>query len=119
MVAATVTFVEKVNIQMISAESKIDIAAFVPPKRRIVRDIVIIALLSLVCGPMLGLLLLNAPRGVTLSLSLATGLVWGLAFAFVMAFIYTAWLIYHVTSAYNKHVAALKMDDFYRAIGDE
>ena len=104
---------------MAGTEPKIDIASFLPPKRRIVRDITVIAVLSLVCGPLLGLLLFNAPRGEILTLSLATGLVWGLAFAFVMAFIYTAWLIRHVTRAYHKHVAALKMDDFYRAIDGE
>ena len=102
-----------------STQSPIDIAALLPPKRRIVRDIVIIALLSLVGGPLLGLFVFNAPRGEMLTLSLGTGLAWGLSFAFVAAFIYTAWLIRYVTKGYNKRVAEQKMDEFYRAIEGE
>ncbi|CAK0742188.1 conserved hypothetical protein [Gammaproteobacteria bacterium] len=102
-----------------TTEPKIEIVIFFPQKRRIVSDIAIIALLSPVCGPLLGLFFFDMPRGKILTLSLATGLVWGVAFIFVAAFIYTAWLIYYVTSGYKKHVATLKTNDFYRAIGDE
>lgn len=102
-----------------SAETDIDIAALLPPRRRIVRDIAAIALLSLAGGPLLGLYVFNAPRGETLMLSLGTGLGWGLSFAFVAAFIYTAWLIRRVTRAYQKQVSARKMDAFYRAIEGE
>jgi hypothetical protein len=103
----------------VSAETEIDVASLLPPKRRIVRDIVAIALLSLVGGPLLGLYVFNAPRGEMLTLSLETGLGWGLSFAFVAAFIYTAWLIRYVTKGYRKHVEARKMDQFYRAIEGE
>lgn len=102
-----------------SAETEIDIASLLPPKRRIMRDIAIITLLSLVGGPLLGLYVFNAPRGDMLTLSLGTGLGWGLSFAFVAAFIYTAWLIRRVTKTYHKQVAARKMDEFYRAIEGE
>ena len=103
-----------------STQPKIDVAALLPPKRRIVRDIVVIALLSVVCGPLLGFYVFGEVHGATLTLSLGTGLAWGLSFAFVAAFIYTAWLIRHVTRAYQRKVAALKMDEFYRAVeGDK
>ncbi|MGE5027072.1 MAG: hypothetical protein ACM3JK_01215 [Betaproteobacteria bacterium] len=102
-----------------SIETGIDIASLLPPKRRIVRDIVAIALLSLVGGPLLGLYVFNVQRGELLTLSLRTGLGWGLSFAFVAAFIYTAWLVRHVTKAYHKRVVARKMDEFYRAIEGE
>ncbi|HUW51568.1 MAG TPA: hypothetical protein VMV75_11200 [Sulfuricella sp.] len=102
-----------------SVESEIDVAALLPPKRRIIRDIVIIALVSLVGGPLLGLYVFGEVRGVTLRLSLGTGLGWGLSFAFVAAFIYTAWLIRHVTKGYKKRVAEQKMEAYYRAIEGE
>jgi ABC-type thiamin/hydroxymethylpyrimidine transport system permease subunit len=103
----------------VSTQPKIDVAALLPPKRRIVRDVVVIALLSVVCGPLLGLYVFGEVRGATLTLSLSTGLGWGLSFAFVAAFIYTAWLIRGAWQAYHKHVAALKMDEFYRAVEGE
>lgn len=92
----------------------IDIATLLPPRRRIVRDIAIIALISLVCGPLVGLFVFGEVRGVTLQLSLGTGLAWGLSFAFVAAFIYTAWLIRHVTRGYHRQIQARKMEEFYR-----
>lgn len=97
-------------------QPQIDIEALLPPRRRIVRDIVIIALISLVCGPLVGLFVFGEVRGVTLQLSLGTGLAWGLSFAFVSAFIYTAWLVRHVTKGYHRQVQARKMAEFYRAI---
>jgi len=102
-----------------SAETEIDVAALLPPRRRVVRHIVAIALLSLVGGPLLGLYVFNAPRGEVLTLSLETGLGWGLSFAFVAGFIYTAWLIRYVTKGYHKLVAARKMEEYYRAIEGE
>jgi hypothetical protein len=102
-----------------SDQPKIDIDALLPPKRRVVRHIVAIALISVVGGPLLGLTVFNAPRGEMLKLSLGTGLAWGLSFAFVAAFIYTAWLIRYVTKGYHKEVAARKMEEFYRAIEGE
>lgn len=96
-------------------QPKIDIASLLPPRRRIFRDIAIIALMSLVCGPILGLFVFGEVRGVTLRLSFGTGLAWGLSFAFVSAFIYVAWLIRHVTRGYHRQVQARKMAEFYRA----
>jgi len=92
------------------------VRSFLPPTRKILIHIAVIAAISVIGGPLLGLYVFNAPRGEMLALSLRTGLGWGLSFAFVAAFIYTAWLIRTVWKAYYKHVAALKMDEFYRAI---
>jgi len=95
------------------------VSSFLPPTRRIIMHIAVIAAISLIGGPLLGLYVFNAPRGEMLTLSLATGLGWGLSFAFVAAFIYTAWLIRTAWKAYYKYVAAWKMDEFYRAIEGE
>ncbi len=92
------------------------VSSFLPPTRRIVLHIAVIAAVSLIGGPLLGLYVFNAPRGEMLTLSLYTGLGWGLSFAFVAAFVYTAWLLRTVWKAYYKHEAARKMDEFYRAI---
>ena len=54
-----------------------------------------------------------------LTLSLGTGCAWRLSFAFVAAFIYTAWLLRGAWQACHKHMAALKMKEFYRAVGGE
>ena len=97
----------------------VKVSSFLPPTRRIVLHIAVIIGVSAIAGPLLGLYVFNAPRGEVLTLSLATGLGWGLSCAFVAAFIYTAWLIRHVTKGYHKHVAARKMDEFYRAIEGE
>ena len=98
----------------------VTVSRFLPPTRRIILHIAVIAAVSLIGGPLLGLYIFNVPRGEMLTLSLRTGLGWGLSFAFVAAFIYTAWLIRTVWKAYYKHVAARKMDEFYRAIeGDK
>ncbi|GAO35326.1 hypothetical protein SCT_0712 [Sulfuricella sp. T08] len=97
----------------------VPVSSFLPPTRRIILHIAVIAAVSLIGGPLLGLYVFNAPRGEMLTLSLRTGLGWGLSFAFVAAFIYTAWLIRYVTRGYNKHVAARKMDEFYRTIEGE
>ncbi|BAN36014.1 hypothetical protein SCD_n02205 [Sulfuricella denitrificans skB26] len=95
------------------------VSSFLPPTRRIIMHIAVIAAISLIGGPLLGLYVFNAPRGEMLTLSLRTGLGWGLSFAFVAAFIYTAWLIRTAWKGYYKHVAARKMDEFYRAIEGE
>lgn len=95
------------------------VSGFLPPTRRIVLHIAVIGVVSLIGGPLLGLYVFNAPRGEMLTLSLATGLGWGLSFAFVASFIYTAWLVRTAWKAYYKHVAARKMDEFYRAIEGE
>ncbi|MDP2155461.1 MAG: hypothetical protein Q8J61_05630 [Sulfuricella sp.] len=89
---------------------------FLPPTRKILIHIAAIAAISVIAGPLLGLYVFNVPRGEMLTLSLGTGLGWWLSFAFVAVFIYTAWLIRTVWKAYYKHVAARKMDEFYRAI---
>ena len=95
------------------------VRSFLPPTRRIILHISIIAIISLIGGPLLGLFVFNAPRGEKLVLSLGTGLGWGLSFAFVMAFIYTAWIIRTAWKGYYKHISALKMDEFYRAVEGE
>lgn len=95
------------------------VSSFLPPTRRIVLHLAVIVAVSTIVGPLLGLYVFNAPRGEVLTLSLATGLGWGLSFAFVAVFVYTAWLIRTVWKAYYKHVAALKMEAFYRAIEGE
>lgn len=95
------------------------VRSFLPPTRKILIHIAAIVAISVVGGPLLGLYVFNAPRGEILTLSLGTGLGWGLSFAFVATFIYTAWLIRTVWKAYYKHVAARKMDEFYRAIEGE
>ena len=95
------------------------VSSFLPPTRRIVLHIAVIVVVSLIGGPLLGLYVFNAPRGEMLTLSLGTGLGWGLSFAFVAAFIYIVWLIRTIWKAYYKHVAARKMDEFYRAIEGE
>lgn len=98
----------------------VTVSSFLPPTRRIVLHIAVIVAVSLIVGPLLGLYVFNAPRGEALTLSLGTWLGWGLSFAFVAAFIYTAWLIRTVWKAYYRHVAARKTDEFYRAIeGDK
>lgn len=102
-----------------SDQPKIDIEALLPPKRRIIRDIVIILLVSLVGGPLIGLYVFGEVRGETLRLSLGTGIGWGLSFAFIAAFIYVAWLVRHVTQAYKKRLAEQKMEAFYRAVEGE
>lgn len=95
------------------------VKSFLPPTRRILLHIAVIALLSVVGGPLIGLYVFGEVRGETLTLSLRTGLGWGLSFAFVAAFIYTAWLVRGAWKAYHKHVAALKMEAFYRAVEGE
>src|SRR5574340_703203 len=92
------------------------VKSFLPPTRRILLHIAVIALLSVVGGPLIGLYVFGEVRGETLTLSLRTGLGWWLSFAFVAAFIYTAWLVRGAWQAYHKHVAALKMEAFYRAV---
>lgn len=121
-------------------EHPIDLHTLLPPKRRMVRVAAGIVLLSLGCGLLLGWLVLNAPRsalalalgnafvaggaavfsapGAAL-LALGAGLVWGLGVALVAAFIYTAWLIYHVTRGYQQHRMAHRMQAFCRAIEDK
>lgn len=97
----------------------VTVSSFLPPTRRIVLHLALIGAVSLIGGPLLGLYVFNTPRGERLTLSLGTGLGWGLSFAFVAAFIYTAWLISRIWKAYHKHMAARKMDEFYRAIEGE
>jgi hypothetical protein len=98
----------------------VTVSSFLPPTRHIILHIAMIVAVSLIGGPLLGLYVFNAPRGEMLTLSFRSGLGWGLSFAFIAAFIYTAWLIRTVWKAYYKHVAARKMDEFYRAIeGDK
>ena len=97
----------------------VTVSSFLPPTRRIVLHIAVIAAVSLIGGPLLGLFVFNAPRGEMLTLSLRTGLGWGLSFAFVAAFLYVIWLMRTVWKAYHKHMAALKMGEFYRAIEGE
>lgn len=97
----------------------VTVSSFLPPTRRILLHIAEIAAISLVGGPLLGLYVFNAPRGEILTLSLRTGLGWGLFFAFGAAFIYTAWLIRTAWKGYYKYMAALKMKEFYRAIEGE
>jgi hypothetical protein len=98
----------------------VTVSSFLPPTRRIVLHIVVIVAVSVIGGPLLGLYVFNAPRGEVLTLSISTGLGWGLSFAFVAGFIYIIWLIRTIWKAYYKHVAARKMDEFYRAIeGDK
>ncbi|MDD5242003.1 MAG: hypothetical protein PHG47_09855 [Sulfuricella sp.] len=92
------------------------VRSFLPPTRNIVIHLAVIAAISVIGGPLLGLFVFNAPRGEMLRLSLGTGLAWGLSFAFVAAFIYTAWLLRGAWRAYRKHLAAQKMEAFYRAI---
>ena len=95
------------------------VSSFLPPTRKILIHIAVITVISVIGGPLLGLYVFNTPRGERLTLSLGTGLGWGLSFAFVAAFIYTAWLISRTWKAYHKHMAARKMDEFYRAIEGE
>ena len=96
------------------------VSSFLPPIRRILLHVAAIVAVSLIGGPLLGLYVFNAPRGEMLTLSLYTGLGWGLSFAFVAAFFYVIWLMRTVWNAYYKHVAARRMDEFYRAIeGDK
>lgn len=100
-------------------EPKLDdvtVKSFLPPTRKIIGHIALIAAVSVIGGPLLGLYVFGEVRGERLTLSLGTGLGWGLSFAFVAAFIYTAWLIRGAWKAYHKHVAALKMEEFYRTI---
>jgi len=95
------------------------VRSFLPPTRNILVHIAVIAAISVIGGPLLGLFVFNAPRGEMLTLSLGTGFAWGLSFAFVAAFIYTAWILFRTWKAYHKHMAALKMEAFYRAIEGE
>jgi len=95
------------------------VRSFLPPTRNILIHIAVITAISVIGGPLLGLYVFNAPRGEMLVLSLGTGLGWGLSFAFVAAFIYTAWIISRAWKAYHKHMAALKMEAFYRAVEGE
>lgn len=95
------------------------VRSFLPPTRKILIHIAAIAVISVIGGPLLGLYVFNAPRGEMLTLSLGTGLGWGMSFAFVAAFIYTAWLVRTAWKAYHKHMAALKMEAFYRSIEGE
>lgn len=95
------------------------VSSFLPPTRLIILHFAVIAVVSLIGGPLLGLYVFNAPRGEILTLSLGTWLGWSLSFAFVASFIYTAWLISRVWNAYHKHVAARKANEFYRAIEGE
>lgn len=95
------------------------VRSFLPPTRNIMIHLAVIAAISVIGGPLLGLYVFGEVRGVTLQLSLGTGLAWGLSFAFVAAFIYTAWLIRHVTKGYRKRETERKTEAFYRAIEGE
>jgi hypothetical protein len=92
---------------------------FLPPTRNILIHIAAIAAISMIGGPLLGLYVFGEVRGERLTLSLGTGLGWGLSFAFAAAFIYTAWIISRAWKAYHKHMGALKMEAFYRAVEGE
>lgn len=97
----------------------VTVKSFLPPTRKIIVHIAVIAAVSVIGGPLLGLYVFGEVRGATLRLSLGTGLGWGLSFAFVAAFIYTAWLIRGAWKAYHKHVAELKAEEYFRAIEGE
>jgi hypothetical protein len=116
---------------------EIDIHTLLPAKRQMMRAVAIIALLSLICGILLGLLVYYAPQSGFAQalgnafvvggaaafsapggglLALGAGLVWGLCFAFVAAFIYIAWLIYHVSRGYKELQQEQRMTAYRRAI---
>jgi hypothetical protein len=97
----------------------VTVRSFLPPTRRIVLHLVVIAVVSLIAGPLLGLTVFNAPRGEALTLSLGTWLGWGLSFAFAAIFFYTIWLLRTIWKAYYKYEAARKASEFYRAIEGE
>ncbi|WP_025916040.1 hypothetical protein [Herminiimonas sp. CN] len=121
----------------IEPQTEIDIHPLLPTKRQMVRVTACIVIPSLIGGLLLGLLILYAPRGALAlalgdmfvaggaavfsapggaRLALWAGLVWGLGFAFVAAFCYTAWLIVRVTRGYHTLVMEQKMHAYRRAI---
>lgn len=96
------------------------VSTFLPPTRTILRHVAVIAVLSMIGGPLVGLYVYNAPRGEMLTLSLSTGLGWGISFAFVAGFVYVGWLLSRAWKGYHKHMMALKLAEYYRATeGDE
>lgn len=120
-----------------SNKHHVDTPTFLPTKRQMVRSGILILLLSLSCGLLLGLLMVNAPHSaLALALSnafvaggaavfnvqggallaLGTGLIWGLGFTMAGAFIYTAWLIYQAMQGHKNHVLEQRMQAFRRAI---
>ena len=118
-------------------EPQIDFHTLLPAKRQMVRVAAFSLLLSLFGGLLLALLVYNAPHGAlalalgnafvaggaavfsapdAALLALGAGLVWGLCLAFVAAFGYTAWLIYHVKKGYKQLVMEQRMKAYCHAI---
>lgn len=91
------------------------VSTFLPPTRTMLRHIALIAILSMIVGPLLGLYVFNAPRGEMLTLSPGTVLGWGLSLAFIAGFVYIGWLVTHAWKGYRKHMMARRMEEYYRA----
>jgi len=95
-----------------------DITYFLPPKRRIVRHLLAMAALSFIVAPILGIWLVIVPAGVAdgqaLLYAAGVGWFWGLVFALLAAFGYTAWLIVSARRAYQTHLAHWKLQQLQR-----
>lgn len=118
-------------------DDQIDFSSLFPSKRSIVRVAAFILGASIIVGLALGLWIARYPDG-ALAIALgktfvvggpaafngpggdltamAFGFVSGICLAFVAAFIWTAWQIYHVTKRYNELLAEEKMKAYRRAV---
>lgn len=87
-----------------------DVSALLPTRRQVLRDVLGIALLSAVGGPLLGYCY-GTGSGVFLA-----SLTWGLSIAFFAAFAYTAWRIYRIWEQHRRQLRLQQMEAFRRAI---
>jgi hypothetical protein len=120
-------------------ENQLDDSTLVPPKRRMVRAAVVIAVPLLMIGLLLGLMVHNAPGsalarslgeaflagGATAFiapgselLALKAGIVWGAVLAFLVGpFIFIAWLLYHAKKELNRLQDEQRMKEYRRLYG--
>ncbi|MBZ0090811.1 MAG: hypothetical protein K8F27_01110 [Sulfuricellaceae bacterium] len=90
-----------------------DVAALLPSRRQVLRDVLGIALLSAAGGLLLGYCY-GTGAGVLLS-----SLTWGLSIAFFAAFAYAAWRIYRIWERHRLLLRERQMEAFHRAIEGE
>lgn len=96
------------------AALKIDAAALLPPRDRIIREVLAIVLISVAGGPLLGYSL-SAPVG----LSVLAVMTWSLSTLFVLSFFYASWFFYRLWRAFREQQSAHEMAEFRRAIEGE
>jgi hypothetical protein len=120
-------------------ENQLDYSTLVPPKRRMVRAAVVIAVPMLMTGLLLGLMVHYAPGSALAAalgeaflaggasafiapgselLALKAGIVWGAVLAFLVGpFIFIAWLLYYAKKEFNRLQDEQRMKEYRRIYG--